>query len=358
MSRKRILSSLMALTVAASLMVAAAPRATAEDAVVTAQRDLSQLQKDAARVQSSLNQSKTDQAAAQRQHDSASADLADQQALVDRMRVQIGRVAVASHQQTTGLDAVNFLFSSKSEESFLSNMSVVQSVSSIMDEQLARLNAEQQRLTDLETSIADSLKRIDAAIAEQAKLAADYDQKIATSKQIVSRLSASQMTQLVSAQNQALLDANAKLLAGAQAESAGRTSRSATVTGTPGPAIRPVDGPITSPFGYRTNPIGGYSELHDGIDIAPPCGTPVRAAWAGVVLSARFEGGWGNRVIVSSGTYTAAYNHLQVMAAAPGEFVEAGQIIAAVGTTGYSTGCHLHFSTWVNGVITDPSTLL
>ena len=94
--------------------------------------------------------------------------------------------------------------------------------------------------------------------------------------------------------------------------------------------------------------------MHDGVDIAPPCGTPVRAAWTGVVLSARVEGGWGNRIIVDSGTYKAAYNHLQTMAVAPGEVVQAGQIIASVGTTGYSTGCHLHFSTWLNGQIVDP----
>ncbi|GAA2181878.1 M23 family metallopeptidase [Brooklawnia cerclae] len=357
MSLTRILSPLMALTVAAGLMIGAAPQAAAEDAVVTAQRELAQLQKEATEVQSNLNQSKEEQATAQREYDLASADLADQQVLVDQMRVQIGRVAVASHQQAAGFDAVNLFFTSDSEDSFLADMSVMQSVTAIMDEQLARLDAEQQRLTDLETTLSDSLTRIDAEITEQTNLAAEYDQKISESKKVVSRLSSSQMAELESAQNQAVLDANAQLLASALAESSERTSRDGTTTDTSGEGIWPADGPITSPFGYRTNPIGGYSELHDGTDIGAACGTPVRAAWAGVVLSARYESGWGNRVIIDSGTYKAAYNHLQVMAVAPGEFVEAGQIIAAVGTTGNSTGCHLHFSVWVNEVITDPQTL-
>mgnify|MGYP000925138674 CR=1 FL=1 len=76
-----------------------------------------------------------------------------------------------------------------------------------------------------------------------------------------------------------------------------------------------------------------------------------------MVTSARFESGWGNRIVVDSGIYKAAYNHLQSMSVVAGQTVTAGQVIGAVGTTGYSTGCHLHFSTWVNGQITDPMSI-
>ena len=355
---RRALTAAVGTLAAASLTLGLVPLASADDAVSAAQTELAELQTEAAKVQLSLERSKQEQVTAERQYEVTTADLAEQQSRVDEMRVQVGRVAVAAHQQSAGMGAATLLFGSDSEDDFLSDMAVMQSVAAITDEQMVRLAAEQERLTDLEAAQSEALQKIDEEINQQSELAAEYDAKVARAQSVVDRLSRDQKAALEAAANQAILDANAALLAGAEAEAAGRVSRDAgavVASGTQG--IWPTSGPITSPFGYRVNPIGGHSELHDGVDIAPPCGTPVRASWSGVVLSARAEGGWGNRVIVDSGTYKAAYNHLQTMAVAPGEVVEAGQIIASVGTTGYSTGCHLHFSTWQNGQLADPTTL-
>lgn len=255
------------------------------------------------------------------------------------------------------MGTASLLFTSDSEDSFLADMKVMQSVTALTDEQLARLGAEQDRLTDLEAAQAEALERINAEVAEQEQLTAEYQGKVDSAKSVVDALSASQKAMLESRVSQAVVDANLALLNSALAEGASRASRDGSVTAS-GIGLRPTSGPVTSPFGYRINPIGGHSELHDGLDIAPPCGTAVIASWTGVVLSARSEGGWGNRIIVDSGTYKAAYNHLQSMNVQPGDLVQAGQVIASVGTTGYSTGCHLHFSTWVNGQITDPATVV
>ena len=121
----------------------------------------------------------------------------------------------------------------------------------------------------------------------------------------------------------------------------------------------PAPGPITSPFGWRSHPIYGYRSLHDGIDIGVGCGVPVKAAQSGKVLSEYYQSVWGNRLILDSGVkygvgVATIYNHLSGYAVAAGEHVEKGQVIGYAGTTGWSTGCHLHFTVLENGVAVDP----
>ena len=121
----------------------------------------------------------------------------------------------------------------------------------------------------------------------------------------------------------------------------------------------PVNAPVTSPFGYRFNPIGGYSELHDGIDFGSPCGTPVIAPWPGTVTFAGVAGGFGNRVVLDHGNgWGSSYSHLSSFPVSVGQTITTGQIVGFVGTTGWSTGCHLHFSVTNAGVPTDPATVI
>ena len=121
----------------------------------------------------------------------------------------------------------------------------------------------------------------------------------------------------------------------------------------------PVPGPVTSAFGWRTHPIYGYRSLHDGIDIGAGCGTPIRAAQGGKVLSEYYQSAWGNRLIMDHGVkygvgVATIYNHLSAYEVAAGEHVKKGAVIGYVGTTGWSTGCHLHFTVLENGVAVDP----
>ncbi len=136
--------------------------------------------------------------------------------------------------------------------------------------------------------------------------------------------------------------------------------------------IHPVPGniPITSGFGWRATPPGtidfygqgGY--MHTGIDFGAPCGTPVYAAAAGTVFSAGWgNDGGGNRVKISHGvingdSLTTVYYHNTSVVVSSGQQVSQGQLIAYSGTTGNSTGCHVHFETWVNGQAVDPMNLL
>jgi murein DD-endopeptidase MepM/ murein hydrolase activator NlpD len=132
---------------------------------------------------------------------------------------------------------------------------------------------------------------------------------------------------------------------------------SGSSSGVPGSGqlLWPANGPVTSPFGYRTHPIFGYTRLHTGIDIGAPYGAPVIAADGGTVVFAGVMSGYGNAIVVDHGGGLATtYNHLSAFGVSDGQRVGRGQYVAAVGCTGYCTGPHLHFEVRVNGTPVDP----
>jgi murein DD-endopeptidase MepM/ murein hydrolase activator NlpD len=121
----------------------------------------------------------------------------------------------------------------------------------------------------------------------------------------------------------------------------------------------PVAGRVTSPFGWRVHPIYGYHSLHDGTDFGAACGTPIYAVADGTVLEEYYQTAWGNRIIIDHGLQRGVglatiSNHLSSYAVGTGARVRRGDVIGYVGTTGWSTGCHLHFTVLQNGVTVDP----
>lgn len=111
---------------------------------------------------------------------------------------------------------------------------------------------------------------------------------------------------------------------------------------------------ITSPFGYRIHPILKYRKLHTGVDIGAPNGTPVVSAASGTVIASRFMSGYGNCIMIDHGGKVTVYAHLSSRAVSPGQSVSAGETIGYVGSTGMSTGAHLHFEVRVNGAVQNP----
>lgn len=123
-----------------------------------------------------------------------------------------------------------------------------------------------------------------------------------------------------------------------------------------GPLMRPVPGPVTSPFGYRIHPIFGTRKLHTGWDLSAGGGEPIVAAADGVVVTAGPRGGYGNATVIDHGGGLATlYAHQSSMAVAGGQQVTQGQVIGYVGCTGYCTGAHLHFEVRLNGAPVDPA---
>ncbi|NUO89781.1 MAG: M23 family metallopeptidase, partial [Dermatophilaceae bacterium] len=123
--------------------------------------------------------------------------------------------------------------------------------------------------------------------------------------------------------------------------------------------IHPVPGGETSPFGPRMHPVLGRPMFHTGIDLAATCGTPIHAAADGTVIYARVSDSWGGRTIIEhTPTLKTAYGHQSKFLVTEGEHVTQGQVIGLVGTTGWSTGCHLHFDVIVNDRYVDPAPYL
>ena len=118
----------------------------------------------------------------------------------------------------------------------------------------------------------------------------------------------------------------------------------------------PIPGaPVTSPYGMRVHPVFGTVRMHTGVDFGAPTGTPIHAAADGVVIAAGPYGGYGNATIIDHGNSLATlYGHQSAIYVSVGQRVSRGQVIGAVGCTGYCTGPHLHFEVRVNGNPVDP----
>lgn len=193
---------------------------------------------------------------------------------------------------------------------------------------------EQARVTALRTKQAD-LRRLRQLEKERDKIAA-----------LIRRQQAAERRRKTAA-----AIARAKAASVARAEKADRARRSLM--------IYPVNTYITSPYGMRLHPIYRQWRLHDGTDFGARCGYPVRAAAAGRVIGRYYNVGYGNRVIISHGylrgvAVSTSYNHLSRYSTYVGQRVRQGEIIGFVGTTGYSTGCHLHFMVFRNGRTVNP----
>jgi hypothetical protein len=196
----------------------------------------------------------------------------------------------------------------------------------------SQLTAEKDRQSELESESSDVDRRIQERIAQQKREEEERQARERSSQQESSSSSSS----------------------------SGSGSSSSSGSGSSsGGFIRPVDGGISSPYGMRVHPVLGYSKLHDGTDFAAGCGAPIRAAADGVVSERYFNAGYGNRLMIDhgskGGTYvTTGYNHATSYTVSVGDHVSQGQVVGYVGTTGYSTGCHLHLMVWENGSVTNP----
>lgn len=154
-----------------------------------------------------------------------------------------------------------------------------------------------------------------------------------------------------------LVDQNAK--AAITSTNAAATSTAAVTSTSGNRLLSPVDGRLTSPFGNRYDPFFHVYQLHAGIDLAARAGAPIRAAAGGTVLRASWFGGYGRYTCIEHGVVReqrmmTCYGHQSRILVQPGQQVAAGQTIGLVGSTGASTGPHLHFEVRLGGRPVDP----
>lgn len=119
--------------------------------------------------------------------------------------------------------------------------------------------------------------------------------------------------------------------------------------------MRPINGRLTSGFGYRIHPTLHYRKFHNGIDLAAPSGTPIRASAAGRVVYAGWRGALGNAIMIDHGSgWSTVYGHCSSFSCSAGQIVGRGDVIGRVGSTGRSTGPHVHWTVYRNGQAVNP----
>lgn len=231
--------------------------------------------------------------------------------------------------------------------------------------QQAQLQAQQAEVDQLIQEIATQgdvyakqIEKLEATqddVAQQiAEAEAIYQKQLAAEKAAAEKTAAEKAAAEKAAAEQAAKAAQAAAQKAAQQQkqqSSGSASgsQSSQTTASASGFLWPIASShrVTSPFGWRTHPITGRQHLHGGIDIAAPNGTPIMASKAGVVVISQYGSSYGNYVVIShpDGTRTL-YAHMSQRNVSAGDTVRQGQTVGLVGSTGSSTGNHLHFETW------------
>jgi len=213
-------------------------------------------------------------------------------------------------------------------------------------------DAAKQKMEAAQSAAASAQSAVDAQNDNQARLEAQLTLLTSNARDVEAKYNKG--VQVEKARQAALAAAAARAAAKAAA-----TSQGGSGGGAPNSSgwVRPAGGYQTSPYGYRVDPYTHYRALHAGVDLAPACYAPIYAAHSGTVVFAANGGGYGNEVVLDNGGgISTAYGHVVDggILVSVGQHVEAGQQIAKIGSTGWSTGCHLHFETRINGAAVDP----
>ena len=213
---------------------------------------------------------------------------------------------------------------------------------------IAKVKAERQLISQKKAE----LERDQARLAEMHKLAKDKKNLIQANRDTQQSVLDEAVNEKDTADQayQELLETSRQIER--MIRNAGNKGGSAQATGS---MLWPTGGPITSPFGWRIHPVFGTQRMHTGIDIGADYGDDVVAVDSGVVIYADWMGGYGKAVIIEhGGGISTLYAHNSQLLVGEGQTVRKGQSISRVGTTGYSTGPHLHFEVRQNGTPMNP----
>ncbi len=331
--------------------------ARASDAKVEA--EVGRLDKELAAQQARAESSRQAAAAAQAEAERARARLAGTEARAATARQLLGRRAVEAYVHPNGQGGVVGAMGTASLEDAGRREAMLSIVQSNTTDLIGQLRASREDESNAATALEEARKAVSAradAETKQATVLRDSQQvQQRAHNELQGRIQELQQeSQVLSAQEgqlQALLKARTAQVqappppaARPDNSSTPRAARAAT-----GGFIWPIEGTVTSEFGPR------WGSFHPGLDIADPEGTPIAASKAGTVVFAGPNGGYGNFVVIDHGDGTAtAYAHQSRLGSSEGEKVAQGQTIGYVGTTGFSTGNHLHFEIRVNGSAVNP----
>jgi len=364
---------------------AKAELAQAQDQLALAQADYAAKQAHAADVQAQLQvaSAANDQAqaalqTAQANLAQAKADVVTGQAAVDTQQQTVKDTVVELYQQgPPQLMAFNGFFHSETAADLTRKLEYADTLVTDQTSAFDQLNAAEAALRQKK----DDVKAAETAADQQADVAA---QELNNYEQLKQQADAAVNDALL-AQNQVTLTVAARQKAQHHAQRAKKRDRAELrhlqqqeehikhliaqaaaadhstgyVGADTGFLLAPVTGPVTSPFGYRIHPIYHYWGLHDGTDFGVSCGEAMRAAADGTVISRYWSDVYGNRLYIDVGkvnghNLTVVYNHATSYRVSVGDHVSRGETVGYVGSTGWSTGCHLHFTVLQDGTAVDP----
>jgi murein DD-endopeptidase MepM/ murein hydrolase activator NlpD len=274
--------------------------------------------------------------------------------LLDELRVAEAEVVDQREAAEAARDEVGLQLAAQADTlaELESSLADQQRLQDALEKRIADYNAE---IDALEASDADVTARIQGLIAdEEAREAAIAEAaRVAAERERLARLQAEQEAARVAAAAQQSLATGEVTVAESTALGAEVFDSVPLPSSAPSVLAWPVGGVVTSPFGPR------WGRMHEGIDIGAPTGSSIGAAAGGVVISAGYDGGYGNVVIVDhGGGLVTLYGHMSEILTSTGAQVSTGQQLGTVGCTGSCTGPHVHFETRVNGIPYDPMAYL
>lgn len=251
------------------------------------------------------------------------------------------------------IDIINTLISFDNEEinKFKANQEE-------LDKNIKASSEEKKTLENAKAIVDANLEELNAKKDEKTKLMAKAENELGTaekllaqneaeSKEILASITAMEKAASRPSRGGSISQSNTKPSNSGSSSSQVSTNGMYSITGT--------RYAITSPFGYRTSPVGRGQEFHKGIDIGAPYGAPVYSLKAGTVTYAGWMEGYGKVVVVSHGDISTLYAHNSSLSVSPGQTVAGGQQLSNVGSTGWSTGPHIHFEVIKNGTNIDPA---
>ena len=316
-------------------------------------RDLAQLNRSLARVQSELNQNQQRLIRQAEELQKTVTSLARNEAEYKRRQALTkARIREMYKSQDAGwltLLLTNRSFSSLVENTYYYRRILERDLENIRQVQSIRKETAQKK-TELEyqRNIMESTKK---SIEQQKTI---YEQRTRRQEQVNAELRAQRLR--YERESDTLLRNSKEIEEMIKKMLLENPSAEARGTGT---YVWPLRGQITSRFGMRFHPIFKVNRMHTGIDIYAPQGTPIKAADAGIVTYSDWYGGYGRTIIIDHGRgLSTLYAHLSRQTVKKGDRVNKGQTIGNVGSTGYSTGPHLHFEVRRNGAPVDPQTFL
>jgi murein DD-endopeptidase MepM/ murein hydrolase activator NlpD len=278
-------------------------------------------------------------------------------------QILIARI-VRYQYQSGGFAELQMILESESPTEFIQRLVATQSVTDSQSAVIDQLTTDEAVLAAREQQMQVTAEAIEAAQIEaqdQVERLKSLAQRAREAKAKVKELISLRAKALAVAEEeqQAEKERLADLKAAQEALAAQVAAAASSGAGLPnGELNSPIPGaPMVQGVGWRTHPVYGYLSCHTGIDLSASSGTPIQAARGGVVIwtKADLSGPYGNNTLVDHGDgLSTFYAHQSAFNVSPGQRVQTGDVIGYVGTTGYSTGAHLHFEVHINGVPYDP----